>query len=359
MSDTESVIVATAERVFAKFADPQTIINARDNSWAKAAWAGLEETGLPLAWVPDALRGAGAPLDEGFAALRAAGRAALAVPLAETLLAGWLLSSAGIPSPSGAMTVAPARPKDVLAVNSDGRLSGAARGVPFAREADHLAALATASGRVVVALVRSGDCRVTPRPNLAGDSSDLVDFSGVTPLALAPSELEPDELLRMGAVVRAQQIAGALETLLEISVRYASERVAFGKPIAKFQAIQHNLARLGGEVAAATAAAVSAADAVSQEGLHGLRRAARDCGGENARRGGRRNGRRHRPPDPWRDRLHGGACPAPLQPARALLARRFRRRSLLERSARRRHRRPRRRRPLAAAGVALKPGARR
>jgi acyl-CoA dehydrogenase len=269
MSDTESVIVATAERVFAKFADPQTIINARDNSWAKAAWAGLEETGLPLAWVPDALGGAGAPLDEGFAALRAAGRAALAVPLAETLLAGWLLSSAGIPSPSGAMTVAPARPKDVLAVNSDGRLSGAARGVPFAREADHLAALATASGRLVVALVRSGDCRVTPRPNLAGDSSDLVDFSGVTPLALAPSELEPDGLLRMGAVVRAQQIAGALETLLDISVRYASERVAFGKPIAKFQAIQHNLARLGGEVAAATAAAVSAADAVSQEGLTG------------------------------------------------------------------------------------------
>jgi acyl-CoA dehydrogenase len=46
-------------------------------------------------------------------------------------------------------------------------------------------------------------------------------------------------------------------------VTYANERVAFERPIAKFQAVQHNLARLAGEVAVAIAAAGSAADAIA------------------------------------------------------------------------------------------------
>jgi alkylation response protein AidB-like acyl-CoA dehydrogenase len=49
--------------------------------------------------------------------------------------------------------------------------------------------------------------------------------------------------------------------MLELAVTYSQERVAFGKTISKFQAVQHNLARLGGEVAAAVAVAESAADA--------------------------------------------------------------------------------------------------
>ena len=51
--------------------------------------------------------------------------------------------------------------------------------------------------------------------------------------------------------------------MLEISVRYSNERVAFEKKISKFQAVQHNLARLAGESAAALAAATSAADAIA------------------------------------------------------------------------------------------------
>jgi acyl-CoA dehydrogenase len=50
-------------------------------------------------------------------------------------------------------------------------------------------------------------------------------------------------------------------------VSYANERVAFERPIAKFQAVQHNLARLAGEVAVAVAAATSAADAIASAGL--------------------------------------------------------------------------------------------
>src|SRR5207248_10566106 len=42
--------------------------------------------------------------------------------------------------------------------------------------------------------------------------------------------------------------------------------VAFGRPIGKFQAVQHHLARLAGETAAALAAAGSAADTIAGTG---------------------------------------------------------------------------------------------
>ncbi len=90
-------------------------------------------------------------------------------------------------------------------------------------------------------------------------------FDRVAPVAVkpAPEGFDLTSLLLMGAVARSLQIAGSLETMLEISVRYSNERVAFEKKISKFQAVQHNLAKLAGESAAALAAATSAADALA------------------------------------------------------------------------------------------------
>ena len=52
--------------------------------------------------------------------------------------------------------------------------------------------------------------------------------------------------------------------MLPLCVDYANERVAFERRIGKFQAVQQNLARLAGEVAAALAVAGSAADAIAE-----------------------------------------------------------------------------------------------
>ena len=79
--------------------------------------------------------------------LSSAGRFAVAVPLAETMLAGWLLAQAKIASPEGEMTVAPASPRDRITLNADGTLSGRARGVPFAKAAKHIAVLAGGAQR--------------------------------------------------------------------------------------------------------------------------------------------------------------------------------------------------------------------
>src|ERR1700724_3511889 len=103
---SDNIIVDTATRIFQDLCEPATVNDAEQGVWPKALWDALEESGLPLAWVPDDLGGAGATMADGFAVLRVAGRFAAPVPLAETLMAGWLLSPAGITVPSGAMHVA-------------------------------------------------------------------------------------------------------------------------------------------------------------------------------------------------------------------------------------------------------------
>ncbi len=263
---SEHIVAETAARIFADLADPQAVNRARDDDWKKDLWRALSGSGLTLAWVPEEHGGAGAELADGFAVLGVAGRYAAAVPLAETLLAGWLLSRAGLSAPEGAMSVAPARPDDRVTLNADGTLSGRARGVPFAKEARHLAVLASGPQGFSVALVETAACRMSEGTSLAGEPSNTVTFDRVTPVAvaLAPAGFDQTVLMLMGCVVRSVETAGALEAILDLTVRYANERIAFERPIAKFQAVQHNLARLAGEVAAAMTAAHSAADAIAR-----------------------------------------------------------------------------------------------
>jgi acyl-CoA dehydrogenase len=265
VAESDNIVVETAEKIFADLADAQTINNDKTGAWKTPLWQALTEAGLPLAWVPEDCGGSGASLAEGFGVLGAAGRFAIALPLAETMLAGWLLAQAKIASPDGEMTVAPASPKDRIALNSDGTLSGRARGVPFAKAAKHIAVLASGNGGISIALVDAAKVRIEAGLTLANDNSDVVTFDKVEPAAIkpAPKGFDQTALMLVGGVMRSLQIAGALESMLDISVRYSNERVAFEKKISKFQAVQHNLAKLAGESAAALAAATSAADAIA------------------------------------------------------------------------------------------------
>lgn len=262
---SDSIVAETASRIFADLADPQTINSAKTDGWKQPLWAALSEAGLTLAWVPDDLGGAGADLADGFEIMTIAGRYAAPVPITETLLAGWLLAQAKIASPSAMMTLAPFRPKDRITLNADGTLSGRARGVPFARDAAYVAVLAHGGQGPVIALVDAKACRISDHRGISGGVVYEIVFDKSRPetLAAAPKGLDQGALMLMGATARSLNTAGALEAILAISVKYSGERVAFEKTISKFQAVQHNLARLAGETAAATTAATSAADAIA------------------------------------------------------------------------------------------------
>jgi acyl-CoA dehydrogenase len=262
----DGIVAETAARIFRDACDPGTVNRAPDEGWKVPAWAALEEAGLPLAWVPESQGGAGAGLADGFAVLREAGRGAVALPVAETLLSGWLLAGAGLASPKGAMACGPAREGDRVILGEGGTVSGRLRAISFAKEARHLALLVEReAGGEAVALIEAGKAGIGDGASIAGDALNAVDLDGVRAVAVgdAPAGAGRAALMLMGATVRSVQMAGALEAILDLAVAYANERVAFERPIAKFQAVQHNLARLAGEVAAAMAAAGSAADAVA------------------------------------------------------------------------------------------------
>lgn len=259
----EDLVLNAAERVFADLADPQAILKSQGKDWKSPLWNALTDVGLLTAWVPEELGGHGLSLREGLGVVRAAGRAALAVPLVETMLAGWIAGRAGLALPNGASTVVVAGCRADVRIDEDGSIRAHARGVPFAAESVSIVLVTGDTRGSRVAVVPAQDCRFTPGRNLAGDASDEVDIEVSGAKWGGAGASCADHALFLATTCRALQIGGALQAALDLSVEYAKERVAFEKPIARFQAVQQNLARLAGEVAAAVAASESAADTLA------------------------------------------------------------------------------------------------
>ena len=197
------------------------------------------------------------------------------MPLAETLLAAKLLSASGLQVPTGPIALALSLASDRPKLASDrpklagGRLDGRVAGVAFARECEHLVVMADGPEGPEVALVARADCELEAVEAISRESKDDVNFAATPVVASTEAGLCGGAMKRLGAVVRATQMTGALEAMLDISVDYAQERVAFGRPIGKFQAVQHLLARLAEETAAAVAASGSAAYAMETQPLDG------------------------------------------------------------------------------------------
>ncbi|GLS98865.1 hypothetical protein GCM10007897_02430 [Sphingobium jiangsuense] len=81
----------------------------------------------------------------------------------------------------------------------------------------------------------------------------------------APGELQTAQR-DYAALARSAQMTGALDAILALTIAHVSERRQFGRPLSAFQAVQHSLAVLASEVAAAHAAADHATGVLAQQG---------------------------------------------------------------------------------------------
>ncbi|MDR3528928.1 MAG: acyl-CoA dehydrogenase [Rhodopila sp.] len=255
----------TADRLFQAHCDTATQRSADQGTWPTGLWAAVEEAGLHRALVPESAGGFGVAVTDALSLLKVAGAHALPLPLAETMLASWLLAGAGLEIPDGPLTVGPVRDGETAILTPAGggwRVSGTVTRVPWARDVDHMVVLALLAGQPWLALVGKESWSVETGENVAREPRDTVRLSG-TVIAAAPAEVTASDLIAVGAAMRTQQIAGALTRLTEMTTQYAQDRVQFGRPIGKFQAVQQNLAVLAGQAAAAVAGADLAADAVA------------------------------------------------------------------------------------------------
>lgn len=262
----DTLIVDSAARLFADAAAPAFHARMNAGELDAALWRRVADSGLPLLLASEAAGGFAQGWSTAFEVLRELGYHQLPLPLAETMVAAQLASLAGLDIPTGPLTLIEQGQRNTLHLSvSDGctTVSGTAHAVPWARHAE-AALVSLADGRVAwLKLQQQPGLQLEPHTNAAGLPSDSLLLHQVPLQALAPHGLVlAQPVWTLGALARCAMLAGTLSWVLEQSVRHAGERVQFGKPIAAYQAIQHALALLAGDVSAATMATqVAAADA--------------------------------------------------------------------------------------------------
>lgn len=223
-------------------------------------WAETEAAGFPLALLDEDQGGFGLSPQEALSLPRIAARSAVSLPLGETMVANLLAVSAGLEPLDGVATFCADHDLTLTQKGAGWQLSGTARTVPWGRIADHVV-VHVPDHKALLCLPRG---TVTEAHNLAAEPVDTLRYDLTLEAgALLPAPDLAASMTELGAMLRAQGLAGVLETLLETCVSYANERKQFGRPIGKFQAIQQDLAVLATEVAAAGAAADMAADALA------------------------------------------------------------------------------------------------
>ena len=261
MSTMREILVDSASRLFGDVCTRDAFVRAEEGLWQADLWATLEAAGLPKATLSEARGGAGADLGDALAVVREMGAACLPAPLAETMLAELALSAAGLSPRPGPLTIAPVLTgvaPSLVRRGADWEISGTLHRIPWARHANAVVVVAQTAGlwatavvdRFVIA-VRGTNYANEPRDDVHLDALRLPQDA----VAVGGGNLTAEAVLSLGALFRSAAMAGALTRVLGMTLTYAREREQFGRPIGKFQSIQHQIAVLASQVAAASAAA--------------------------------------------------------------------------------------------------------
>lgn len=234
-------LVAPFERLLADVFPLTTVRAIEAGRNADASWERLEDSGFLDAMVPETAGGAGLSLAQAFELLVAAGASVLPVPVAATMLVRALLAQVGASAPAGPITIA-------------------ARAESLAQDGVHAHQVPCGMTTQWVALSQGAGWLLLPAAAARREPSGIhgslrADFLWD---ALPAETMRADtsvDWMAAGAAITAAQLAGAMERVLAMTVAFANDRVQFGKPIGRFQAIQHQLAVLAENVAATRMAA--------------------------------------------------------------------------------------------------------
>lgn len=235
------MLVEAIEQILEAHCTPAVVRAIEANGDARALAQLLEEAGFFALLAPEAAGGAAAGWDDFFGVVSLCGARAVPLPLPQTLAARLLVHDAHT-LPGGLLTFAPALRRQP----AGGWL---AEQVPCGRVAQHvIGAEGDALLLLPVAEARCDDSGV--QGSLAATLQWGAEAARVLDGPVTAHQLQP-----LGALLHAALLAGAAGTALRLAIEHVNARVQFGKPIGRFQAVQHQLSVMAEQVAAARIAA--------------------------------------------------------------------------------------------------------
>lgn len=252
MSEMHEFIVDSTNKILKKHVTKELVDASENGEWSEKLWDVLVESGLVSVGIDEDLGGTGGDATDAFAILRLAGKYAAPVPIFETIIAGWLLADRQVETTYVPTSFVLNFENDIS--SQDFTLSQ----VPWGRHVSQVVYIGNINGSPKLAVLSTDDVEVKKNQNLAGEPFDELHFKGVDLETLTQFDVNQDEMfekvMKLAALGKSAMMVGAIEQILELSVFYAGERQQFGRPIGKFQAVQHHLTALTGETAAVLAA---------------------------------------------------------------------------------------------------------
>lgn len=264
LDDIQSMLQDSANSLFGDLVTPEALQRAENGEFQQELWSAVVNQGFTLALCSNESGGSDMSWAQLYPLLHAAGRYTLPIPLAETLLANYLLETAGCSARSDEtpITIASIPAEAILTRGHTVTVNTSLENVPFAGHTQCIVVNADIDGVPHIGWIETPPIQSSPDAsittlNIAREPRQTVILQDTAVQEWHPvPDLATGAVMRYGAMLRAAQMAGAIERILDQTLAYSSERIQFGRPLAKFQAIQHHIAKLGCEAGAvATVAA--------------------------------------------------------------------------------------------------------
>jgi alkylation response protein AidB-like acyl-CoA dehydrogenase len=293
LSEEQELLQQTVRGFIAGECPPQRVRELFDDGagYDAAIWTGMAEMGLSGLVIPETYGGAGLELLDLALVSEVAGAEALPSPLLGHSLACMALADGGSPEQkrcwlpklaSGELigTVALGEelgeelreekgawePETWTLSERDGLLHGSKAYVPHASQAGLLVIGIAGGGLAIVETATADGVRREDQAGIdRGRPIGRLHFEA-TPCERLPGGLGSARLLLdAGRAALAADSHGAATRLIEMSAAYAKDRKQFGFPIAQFQAVKHQIARIGTDIEPTRALFWYAAHALDQK----------------------------------------------------------------------------------------------
>lgn len=272
LNEEQSQAVALAQQILKKEAqvDHLKSIEASGDRCDRQLWHKLAESGLLGAALEERYGGMGFGFETLCLLAQEVGATVAPVPFVPCLSSALLVQQFGSKEQAETLLPAVSRGESLLTLalsepgndepaapaceitQEDGelRLVGTKHLVPYAAQAQYVVVTARRAGQLEVLLMpleRDG-VAITLQDTTTGEPAGVIHFEG--------ARVEPGDILVQGEaadvavawltervlVANCFMLLGVVETMLQLTARYTSEREQFGRAIATFQAVSHRAA---------------------------------------------------------------------------------------------------------------------